>query len=397
MEEVLQIVRNRLRTDSSFPERSPLQVEDVMELLDICLKTTYFQFEDTFYQQKEGMAMGNSLSPVVSNIFMEHFEEIAIDTAEYKPAKWLRYVDDTFVIWPYGPEKLQEFLQHINNIRPTIKFTMEVEVNNALPFLDVLVMKQGPKLTTKVYRKPTHTGRYLHFKSNHPHHVKRGVVHSLVNRAKVICQDQKDFSKEIRNIRHDLMLSEYPKEFVDSVLKPSTRNRPSSDTTYRGTVVIPYVKGIAEKFRRIGNRFQLRTIFKTKHTLRETLMKTGPGRDAQKTKQCVYSIPCDCGRYYIGETSRPLEVRIKEHKYNMTQGLLEKSKLAQHAYEEDHKILWNEAKVLQIEHNTTYRKYKESAHMSLLDHPISQPSVEISPIWTPVITAEIKKLQRRQV
>jgi hypothetical protein len=78
------------------------------------------------------------------------------------------------------------------------------------------------------------------------------------------------------------MLSEYPKEFVDTVLKPPTRNRPSSDRTYQGTVVIPYVKGIAEKFRRIGNRFQLRTIFKTKHTLRGTLMKTGSSRDTQQ-------------------------------------------------------------------------------------------------------------------
>jgi hypothetical protein len=74
------------------------------------------------------------------------------------------------------------------------------------------------------------------------------------------------------------------------------------------------------------------------------------------------------------ETSRPLEVRIKEHKYNLTQGLLEKSKLAQHAYKDGHKICWKEVKVLQIETNTTYRKYKESAHMSLIDHLISQPS-----------------------
>jgi hypothetical protein len=44
-------------TDPSFPERSPLQVEDVMELLDMSLKTTYFQFEDKFYQRKEGTAM----------------------------------------------------------------------------------------------------------------------------------------------------------------------------------------------------------------------------------------------------------------------------------------------------------------------------------------------------
>jgi hypothetical protein len=57
-------------------------------------------------------------------------------------------------------------------------------------------------------------------------------------------------------------------------------------------------------------------------------MKTGLVRDAQHMKQCVYNIPCDCGRYYIGETSRPLEVHVKELKYNLTQGLLEKLKLA---------------------------------------------------------------------
>jgi hypothetical protein len=121
------------------------------------------------------------------------------------------------------------------------------------------------------------------------------------------------------------MHNEYPQEFVDSVIKSSPRNRLSSDTIYQVTVIIPYDKGISERFRRIGNRFNLRTIFKTKHTLRGTLTKTGPVRDAQQTKQCVYSIPCDCSRCYsyIGETNKLLEVRIKEHRYNVTQGLLE--------------------------------------------------------------------------
>jgi hypothetical protein len=50
----------------------------------------------------------------------------------------------------------------------------------------------------------------------------------------------------------------------------------------------------------------------------------------------------------MGEISIPFEVHIKEHKHNLTQGLTEKSKLAQHVYEEGHKICWNEAKVMQI-------------------------------------------------
>jgi hypothetical protein len=104
---------------------------------------------------------------------MGHFEEIALDTADYKPTKWFRYVDNTFVVWAHGPAKLQQFLHHLNSVRPTIKFTMEVEANDTLPFLEVLVMKWGPKLTMKVSQKPTHTDCYLHFKSNHSHHVTR--------------------------------------------------------------------------------------------------------------------------------------------------------------------------------------------------------------------------------
>jgi hypothetical protein len=126
----------------------------------------------------------------------------------------------------------------------------------------------------------------------------------------------------------------------------------------------------------------------------ETIPMSGPfSKLFQNEKQCVYNIPSDCGRHYIVVTSRPLEVCVKEHKYNRTQGLLEKSKLAQHAYKEGQKIWQKEAKVLQIEPNTIHKKYEEYAHMSLIDHSISQPSLDISPIWTPVITEDVRKLQ----
>jgi hypothetical protein len=242
-------------------------------------------------------------------MFTENFKEIALDTADYKPTKLHRYVDGTFVIWTHGPEKLQEFLHHINSIRPTIKFPMEVEANDTLPILDVLVMKRGPKLTTKVYRKHTHTGCYLHFKFNHLHHLKESRSY-LVKQAKVICQNQNDFNDEIKNIRHDLMLNEYPKEFVDSIMKPPASNRPSSECT-RAMSSSRMLRALPRNSDASGTVSI--SIFKTKHTLLGTLMNTGWITDAQQTKQCVSSILCDCGRCYIGEISRSLEVRIKAH------------------------------------------------------------------------------------
>jgi hypothetical protein len=90
-------------------------------------------------------------------------------------------------------------------------------------------------------------------------------------------------------------------------------------------------------------------------------------------------------------------VRLREHRHNLQQGLLEKSKLAQHAYEEGHRVGWDDARVLEIESNSRYRKYKDSARMACLINPISQPSLDISPIWIPLISNEVSNSQRRSV
>jgi hypothetical protein len=66
-------------------------------------------------------------------------------------------------------------------------------------------------------------------------------------------------------------------------------------------VYIPYVKGVSEKFKCIGNQHNIRTIFKTKHTLTSSLTKTRLERDLQQMAQCIYSIPYESGRSYTGE------------------------------------------------------------------------------------------------
>jgi hypothetical protein len=76
------------------------------------------------------------------------------------------------------------------------------------------------------------------------------------------------------------------------------------------------------------------------------LARTRPHRKVQDMRQCIYSIPYECGRSYIRETGRPLGIRIREH---IKQGLMEKSRLTKHAYEEGHHIQWKDAKAVQIE------------------------------------------------
>ena len=83
--------------------------------------------------------MGSPLSPIFANLFMEHFETKAIESYPLKLEQWKRFVDDTYVIWPHGKEKLKKFLEHLNSLSNSIKFTMEMEENGCLSFLDILI------------------------------------------------------------------------------------------------------------------------------------------------------------------------------------------------------------------------------------------------------------------
>ena len=71
--------------------------------------------------------MDSPLFPITSNIFMDHFKSKTIETYNLKPIVWFRYVDDTFVVWRHGREKLDKFLSHLNGQHRYIVFTIELE------------------------------------------------------------------------------------------------------------------------------------------------------------------------------------------------------------------------------------------------------------------------------
>lgn len=75
--------------------------------------------------------MSSSLSSVMANIYMEHFEEMALGTTPLKLIIWLRYIVDTLILWPHQ-EAIQILSGHVNSVRPSIQFTMGGENKNKI-------------------------------------------------------------------------------------------------------------------------------------------------------------------------------------------------------------------------------------------------------------------------
>jgi hypothetical protein len=389
--EMLTIVKGKLESDNGLKERTKMPVGTIMELLTVCVENSYFQVNDKFYQQSSGLPMGGVLSPLLSNIYMDFFEQLALSSFDKTPKCWFRYLDDIFCIWE-DDRQPHIFLDHINNLRTSIQFTLELENSDSLPFLDVLVFKVGDSLHTKVYKKPTSTGQYLNYNSNHSESVKLALVQGLFSRAIRYTSREVDQETEIEAVFREMKSNGYPMHVLNKALKKAKESLINTDQeTPLTTVVIPYIKGLSEKMRRINNKFRIRTAFKNNKTIRSVVTGLRPNNSEYKTKNAVYKIGCSCGRNYYGQTSRPTLVRMNEHRKLLSKGEQKNSKLVEHSIMENHKIEWGSTGIIFKEPNWKRRNVLEAACMAVDDNCISQPSASFHPMFVPVVEKEIKR------
>ena len=108
-----------------------------------------------------------------------------------------RYADDTFLVFKHK-NQVELFRTYLNAQHPNIQFTSEIEINNQLNFLDMTVSHTNGTLSTRTYRKPTHTGLGTHYTSFIPHSYKTNSIHTLLHRAYVTCSSWQSIQHEIK-------------------------------------------------------------------------------------------------------------------------------------------------------------------------------------------------------
>ena len=339
-------------------------MEEIITLSKMVLSSSYFRFGEDIFSQKLGVSMGSSLGPVAANLFMTHFEKLTMDSALSGglriPSMWVRYVDDILLVWPHSDEELDSFISFINGLRDSICFTKEMEVNNRISFLDVCILRGTTGFTFSVFRKNTHTDRYLHRESSHPRSVFKGLVRSLSNRAQLVCSPE-NVEEEKLHVTKALSSNGYGDAEIERWWRCADSTMDGNVNESRVRHSMPYVKGLSEKIASILREVDVSVSMKPTSTLRSLLVKKRP--EPAKILGSVYKIPCGeegCDWMYVGETQRPLEERQKEHHRSIRNMDVLRSEVAQHAVEASHRVAVSEMEIVDKEPGWRRRIVKES-------------------------------------
>ena len=301
--------------------------------------------------------MGSPLSGVLACLFLEFLEAGPFINILPKNSLYLRYIDDILLICPQRTD-IEKLTTNLNKIEDTINFTHEEEINNTLPFLDVMIHRKTPNLEFSVYRKPTYKNDLLHYFSHHDKKIKRGMIIGFYLRAHRICSDKylQDELTHIDSIFTDLR---YPRYFIQHAKTKAKKihNTPRTrDEEPNPRYLLLPTNSQSETIQ--SSVHPLKVAYRTSTTIKQIVQTK---REPTHTDAAIYKIPChDCNEIYIGETSRPLIKRIYEHKraLRIDDDL---NAVAKHRTTMNHSINMNEATILHKEQNSKRRKLLESA------------------------------------
>ena len=205
----MRAVRNafNLNPDVTRPD------DELLRLLEINLTRNDFLFDDQFFLQVKGTAMGKKFAPSYANLFMAQWETSALAACQLQPLSYMRYLDDIWGVWQHSESEFQLFLKILNTHDPSITLK-SCQHLSSVDFLDTTTFK-GPDfamsltLDVKVYFKPTDTHALLHANSFHPKHTFAGLLKSQLLRFQPICSRTSDFWAAVKILFQALKEQKY--------------------------------------------------------------------------------------------------------------------------------------------------------------------------------------------
>jgi len=198
---------------------------------------------------------------------------------------------------------------------------VEFEPNDKLHFLDILLIKSDFHLLFSIYRKPTHSNRYLNFRSCHPILAKQGVVISLMYRAFRICFHE-FLDSELLYLSDILFCCGYPIKFVDKIIKNRRikhGNRAigvsqSSELNMSKIFTsLPYVPILGEMLKRILCKHNIDPSFQSVRP-KSSFLNFEKNLTQGDLDSGVDKIACFRGKFYIGRSDQQFLERFIEHR-----------------------------------------------------------------------------------
>jgi len=348
--------------------------------------------------------MGSPLSPIIADLVMQDLETSAIKKLPFDIPFYFRYVDDILLAIPEN--EIDTTVNVFNSLHDRLQFTYETSINNVINFLNVTVYVEENQFIFDLFFKPSFSGRYLHFHSNHPITQKRALIFGLVDKIIKLSHprfQQKNFEYVINNLlqngyRISFIFNNIKKRLNYLLLESRNNNnnqnceqdneQNNKEKKREGFLRVPFINNVTRSFTNIARKNNLNAIFTINNKL-TNFIKTGKDNiDKLKHSNVVYRISCnDCDATYVGQTKRQLNTRIREHKLdiNKTTGL--PSVISQHRLSNNHEFQWDDIDILDKERKYHNRLISEMIHIKKQKNSINkQNDTEQFPdIYLPLI------------
>ena len=390
VKQTLGITYDLLKKDKTLRERTKWTPRQIVNLMEICLDTHFKSYNGTIYTQTDGTPIGKSISGPMAGIYLRWFEYTFIRNSKFSSQilLWRRMRDDVLIVWKKCTNfDLNDLKQYLNSIEERVhaQWTMELEEERKLPFTDILITRLDNKLITKVYRKATHTNKYINWRSCNAKEILIGTMKTLIFRAHKLCDLQEDLQDELLFLKDTFISNDFPPRVVDrifSTYKPGEKQKMES---FDYTLCLPFVPGFSENLKRELQKQGIRVAFRKGQTLESLLCRLKFREPITKSKNNIYKRNCKtCNFTYIGETSQYQECRDRGHRDAIKAGDSNNSFFDHLQKNPSHEIDWGKMAYLDKERNTDRRMIKESLYIKAFDEGnlmnLKSPR-PINPVW----------------